>query len=234
MKSPNSFHLLLFLILPLQIFAAVPDSLITVKEQLLEQLNRIERIESNIVTPDDLDIYRSRIEQLRDNHNRIKDRLFDCNELWDLWDSFRRCDDRIQEHIAEWERRNQRKTLINKMNRYSHSMDSLLTIGQGFASRKSADSVRSVKNRADDKWGEVTALKASSENEFEQDTLKSLYKHIESVRGQIQDLSDKERMKAKDILLLAAAVIAAVAMILTLVRSITLTKKTKETPSIEI
>ncbi|MBP5327294.1 MAG: hypothetical protein J6Y98_05220 [Bacteroidales bacterium] len=236
MKKLYAAIILIMLIVPLPTMAEIPDSLDVVKVKLSELLKGIEMCEKSIVTSVDLDFYNSRLEQLRDSRKRLQSTypLSDYDELWNLVARFDNCDRRISERVAEWERKRQCIILIEKMNGYSHSMDSLLEAGKEYASRKSADSVISIKRRADDLWSNLVSLRASAEKEFEGDTLKALYKHVEDVRGEIQDLSEKEKIKVRDILLVVAAVVAAVAMLLTLVRSFSITKKSKETPSIEI
>lgn len=228
--------LLMLLLLPLLSKASIPDSLAVVSDKLNELLRNIEQCDRNIITSDDLALYSSRLEQLRDSRNRLQASypLSDYDELWNLVARFDYCDKCISERVAEWEKKRQRMALIDKMNGFSLSFDSLLALGEEYVSRKSADSVRSIKLRADDQWQQVDKLKSSSEDEFEGDSLKALYKHVEYVRAKIQDLPEKERVKVRDILLVAAALVAALAMILTLVRSISISKKSKETPSIEI
>lgn len=217
-------------------FGAIPDSLLAVKERLNVLLQDIENCERVITTPDDLEFYNSRLTQLRDSRNRMQAQypLSDHDELWILVTRFDNCDNRIRASVESWKAMRQHKVLVDKMNGFAKVFDSLLSIGNEYASRKSADSVRGVKLRADDQWGKVEGLKSTSDQDFETDTLKAIYKHIETVRAQIQDLSDKEKMKLKDILLIVAASAAAVAMILTFVRSIVITRKSNKTPSIEI
>lgn len=232
--------LMLFFVLGLTIprgaEAAVPDSLMFVRDKLNELVNGIEQCEKVIVTPDDLEFYHNRLEQLRDGRNRLQSQypLSDYDELWNLVARFDNCDKRIAEHVAELDKKKARLVLIDKMNGYAHSFDSLLSFGKQYASRKSADSVRSVKLRAEDQWSKVNELKSSTSEGFDGDTLESIYKHIEKVRAEIQDLSDKEKMSPRELVLIIAVIVAALAMVLTLVRSITITKKSKNTPSIEI
>ena len=228
--------LLSILLVPHHVQASIPDSLTVVSDKLNELIRNIEQCDRNIITSDDLALYSSRLEQLRDSRNRLQTLypLSDYDELWNLAARFDYCDRNITERVADWEKKKQRLLLIDKMNTLSLSFDSLLSLGQDYASRKSADSVRSIKLRADDQWGKVDKLKSSAEDDFEADSLKALYKHVEYVRAKIQDLPEKEPVKPRDILLVAAALVAAVAMILTLIRSISISKKSKETPSIEI
>ena len=236
MKKIFRLSLLLMLLVPFLSKASIPDSLTVVSDKLNELIRNIEQCDRNIITSDDLALYSSRLEQLRDCRNRLQTLypLSDYDELWNLAARFDYCDRNITERVADWEKKKQRLLLIDKMNTLSLSFDSLLSLGQDYASRKSADSVRSIKLRADDQWGKVDKLKSSAEDDFEADSLKALYKHVEYVRAMIQDLPEKEPVKPRDILLVAAALVAAVAMILTLIRSISISKKSKETPSIEI
>ena len=236
MKKIFRLSLLLMLLVPFLSKASIPDSLTVVSDKLNELIRNIEQCDRNIITSDDLALYSSRLEQLRDCRNRLQTLypLSDYDELWNLAARFDYCDRNITERVADWEKKKQRLLLIDKMNTLSLSFDSLLSLGQDYASRKSADSVRSIKLRADDQWGKVDKLKSSAEDDFEADSLKALYKHVEYVRAKIQDLPEKEPVKPRDILLVAAALVAAVAMILTLIRSISISKKSKETPSIEI
>lgn len=222
--------------LPIQVLAAVPDSLAVVQEKLEELLGAIERCEQTVVTPDDLEFNSSTLERLRDSRNRIQASypLSDYDELWTLLMRFDNCDKRIAERVAQWEKSNRELAIIDKMNSFCRSFDSLLSIGEGYAAHKAADSVRSIKLRADDQWSRVNALKATAEEEFEHDPLSALYGHVEGVRGKIQDLSEKEKIKPRDLLLVGAALVAALAMILTLARSIKMSKKTKESSAIEI
>ena len=236
MKKIFRLSLLLMLLVPFLSKASIPDSLTVVSDKLNELIRNIEQCDRNIITSDDLALYSSRLEQLRDSRNRLQTLypLSDYDELWNLAARFDYCDRNITERVADWEKKKQCLLLIDKMNTLSLSFDSLLSLGQDYASRKSADSVRSIKLRADDQWGKVDKLKSSAEDDFEADSLKALYKHVEYVRAKIQDLPEKEPVKPRDILLVAAALVAAVAMILTLIRSISISKKSKETPSIEI
>lgn len=236
MKKIFRLSLLLMLLVPFLSKASIPDSLTVVSDKLNELIRNIEQCDRNIITSDDLALYSSRLEQLRDCRNRLQTLypLSDYDELWNLAARFDYCDRNITERVADWEKKKQRLLLIDKMNTLSLSFDSLLSLGQDYASRKSADSVRSIKLRADDQWGKVDKLKSSAEDDFEADSLKALYKHVEYVRAMIQDLPEKEPVKPRDILLVAAALVAAVAMILTLIRSISISKKSKETPSVEI
>ena len=236
MKKIFRLSLLLMLLVPFLSKASIPDSLTVVSDKLNELIRNIEQCDRNIITSDDLALYSSRLEQLRDCRNRLQTLypLSDYDELWNLAARFDYCDRNITERVADWEKKKQRLLLIDKMNTLSLSFDSLLSLGQDYASRKSADSVRSIKLRADDQWGKVDKLKSSAEDDFEADSLKALYKHVEYVRAKIQDLPEKEPVKPRDILLVAAALVAAVAMILTLIRSISISKKSKETPSVEI
>lgn len=231
---------LLFLIVALfatvKAIGAIPDSLMDVKGRLEVLLQDMERCERLITTPDDLEFYNSKLMQLRDSRSRLQAQypLSDHDELWALVSRFDNCDNRIVARVSAWKGMRQRMVLIAKMNGFSRYFDSLLAVGNEYASRKSADSVRSVKLRADDQWVKVESLKASSEKEFETDSLDAIYKHIESVRAKIQELSEVEKMKIRDILLIVAAVVAAVTMILTFTRSILMTRKSNKTPSIEI
>lgn len=239
MKKIYTTLILLFLLMfltPLQAKTIVPDSLMVVRDKLVELLKGIEQCEQNIVTSDDLNFYDSRLEQLRDGRNRLLSTypLSDNDDLWALVTRFDNCDKRISERVVDWEKKRRLIVLTEWMTDYSHNFDSLLTVGEEYASRKSADSVKSVKLKADDQWKKVYDLKSTDEESFESDSLKSLYKHIESVRGKIQDLSEKEKMKARDILLLAGVIVTAVALLITLIRSIMISKKSKGTPSIEI
>lgn len=227
---------ILMMVAPLQAKAEVPDSLMAVRDKLNELLKGIEKCEQSIVTSDDLDFYNSRLEQLRDGRNRLLSAypLSDNDELWALVTRFDNCDKRISDRVVDWEKKKRLIVLADRMTVYSRTFDSLYKAGEEYASKKAADSVRSIKLKADDQWTKVYDLKSTDEEAFENDSLKALYKHVETVRGKIQELSEKERMKARDILLIVGVFIAAVAMTITVVRSFSITKKSKETPSIEI
>lgn len=236
MQRTSSFLLLLTLAISLHAQPSLPDSLLAVREKLEDILKGIEQCEQVIVTSDDLELRSSTLERLRDSRNRLQASypLSDYDDLWNILTRFDNCDKRIAERVTLWEQNNRRQTIIDKMKDFSHSFDSLLAVGEKYASHKDADSVKSIKLRADDQWNKVLSLKASAEDEFERDSLKAIYSRVERVRAQIQDLSEKEKMKPRDLLLVIAAVVAALAMLLTFTRSIKLTKKSKETPSIEI
>lgn len=216
--------------------AVLPDSLMAVEGRMVGLVKEIEQYERVITTPDEMEFFSPKLAQLRDSRQRMQTLypLSDHDELWSLVTRFDNCDRRILEKMKEWERRKQRIELDEKIAAYEHTMDSLLAKGREYAERKSADSVRSVKLRAEDQWQKVGALKASNAEEFDSEITRQRYKNIESARAQIQDLSEKEKLKVRDVILVVAAVVAAVAMLLTLARSISLTKKGKKTDTVEI
>lgn len=215
---------------------ALPDSLIEVRYRLENLLLDMQRCERDIVTPGDYSRYKYRIEQLRDTKDAIRSQypVSEHDELWSYISGFSECEERIEQKIAEWLKEEESYEVIEKMILFSRSFDSLYAKGSDYSVRKSVDSLRSVKKRAEDKWSEIGELKTKSGDIFEQDSVKALYKRIGKTKDKIQDLPEKEKMKVREILLVVAAIIAAVTMIITLIRSIMMTKKSKETPSIEI
>lgn len=214
---------LLGMIMPVvaQANSRVPDSLYNVQKQLNAIFVELVRCEREIKTPADFKRYESRIEQLEDIEMRLKNEypISQCDELWNYITLFDEHKQKIQDNVEEWKNEQVRLALLKYMNNYVSSFDTLLTVGKEYESKKSADSVRSIKQKAENKWEKVCELKSANKQLFETDSLKALYSRAEYIKEEIKLLSEKEKTKIRDILLVVAAVAGAATLIISLLAS---------------
>ena len=71
----------------------------------------------------------------------------------------------------------------------------------------------------ENKWEKVCELKSANKQLFETDSLKALYSRAEYIKEEIKLLSEKEKTKIRDILLVVAAVAGAATLIISLLAS---------------
>lgn len=210
--------LLFFLLMtPMALRASVPDSLMEAKGKLTEYVKEAQQLTMLIVAPSDMQVYSTDLNILQKKMSMLEQRwpqILENEELTRLYRKYQHCMDGLQPKMEAYTRRLLQDSLHREMHRLGPQMDTLLAQSTRFADKKMADSVRSVKQRANDIWVQVAALRERYASILNSDQeLKESISHVEYVKSQIMALSENEPTKPRDILLVVGVVVAALSMI---------------------
>lgn len=213
----RSLCICLLIALSFQAMSAVPDSLLEVRQKMILCLNDARDLSQAINTPSDLYNNETQLKLLETRMDNLKNRypeIFDNKELYRIFEQYNRCMDGIKRKVEA----NQSRLLLDSlrlvMEMLSPTFDSLLDVGIYYADHKYGDSVRMVKRKAEDLWQQTHTMHESNPSIFSSDEeLKDGYGHISYIKGEIADLSEKERIKIKDLIIVVGVAIAAVSMV---------------------
>lgn len=220
-----------------------PDSLRMIQGQFRDVARNVEKISQRIQTPEDAQLYefdindnKSKIDRLENEYPDIKD----DKKIVEYRRQIHECWKRIERNIQEYRHEQTLDSLQNVLSPWPARFDSLLAAGQRFSENKEADSVRQIKNyKATEWWNQISTMKSSYPEYFSEDEiLKTEYSQIEQTKNAIQELSEKEKVKLRDILLVAGVIVGVMTMVIGMVgsriREHKLQKKAEEMPPLEL
>ncbi|MBP5541768.1 MAG: hypothetical protein J6X88_08990 [Bacteroidales bacterium] len=218
------------------------DSIRAAESQLTAIVKEAHELSVLIVTPDDKERYSLDISLVEKRMSRLEQDypiVVTDEYLSQLYKQYLGAMKTIEDNLVRYRRGQVQDSLERIMARWSPRFDSLLVVGAGYAEKKEADSVRMVKSQADEWWTSIGETHRTYSDHFDADeTLRQHYQHIEETRGEIRNLSEKERIKLRDILLVGGVLVGVVAivggMLGAKIKSKKLLKKAQEIPSIEL
>jgi len=239
------FIVLMMLWLPSTVRAGEidPDSLSSIREQFNDCMRDAQRLSVRIVTPDDYKNYQIDLERLEDRMKRLRDTysdlLYTDKRIESADINYMELMKRIEGNVAEYRNQYLKDSMRTKMEEWRGTFDSLLTMGGGYAERKEADSVRTVKRRATELWGEVNGMRSANMDCFKSsDELETMYGELGNVQGKIQELSEKEKVKLRDILLVSGVIVGVLTMVIgtvgSRIREKKMRKKADEMPPLDL
>lgn len=237
------FGLFFFAVTAFTAQAASPtDSLRAAESQLTAIVKEAHELSVLITTPDEKERYSLDLSMLEKRMSRLEQdypMVVTDDYLSQLYKQYLGAMKTIEDNLMRFRRGQVQDSLQKVMARWSPRFDSLLSAGEAFVQKKEADSVRMVKSQADDWWMTITETHRTYSAHFDADeTLQQHYQHIEQTRGEIRNLSEKERIKLRDILLVGGVLVGVLAMVGGMlgakIKSKKLLKKAQETPSIEL
>lgn len=218
------------------------DSLLAAERQLNSIVIEARELSNLIATPDDqkqyttdLNLLAKRMERLEQDYPQI---LTD-DDLSQIYRLYLNAMQAIEDKLSHYRHEQILDSLQSAVGKWCPRFDSLLVDGQAYANKKEADSVRMVKSQAAEWWQRLVETHNMYADFFNSDDeLKQYYSHIDQQNTEIRNLSEKEKIQLKDILLVGgvlAAVLAVVGgMIGTYAKNKKLLKKAQETPTIEL
>ena len=220
-----------------------PDSLRSIQGEFKEVVDVAKQLSLQIKSPDDVKTYDFIIKDTKRKMEWLEglytDLTFKDDKISRYLKQYHDYLETIEEDQRQYQHDKTRDSIAEALDPYAWRFDSLLTAGQTFAADKSADSVRRIKEKARTWWGEICRLKDSNPDHFkENEDLREQYAELEQSYTAITDLSEQERMKLRDILLVAGVTIGVLTMIIGMVgsriRERKLQKKAEEMPPYEL
>jgi len=202
-----------------------------------------QQLYGKIVTPDDYKTYQIDLQRLGDRMGRLRDTysdlLYTDKRIESADIRYMEILKKIEENVAEYRNQYLKDSMMTKMSEWQVSLDSLLTIGSGYAEHKQADSVQGVKRKAAELWGEVNGMRSANMECFKSsEELEASYSKLSGVQGKIQELSEKEKVKIRDILLVAGVIIGVLTMLVgtvgSRIREKRMQKKTEDMQALDL
>lgn len=218
------------------------DSLRAAENQLTSIVKEAQKLGELINTPGDKALYDLDLSMMEKRMSRLEQdypMVVTDEYLSQLYKQYLGALKTIDDNLVRYRRGQVQDSLLKVMSVWPPRFDSLFSVGRVYAENKEADSVRMVKGQSDEWWMSINEAHRTYSDYFDSDeTLRRHIQHIEQTRTEIRNLSEKERIKLRDILLVGGVLVSVLAivggMIGNRIKSKKLLKKAQEMPSIEL
>lgn len=223
--------------------AVDPDSLSAIRGKFAGCVKEAQQLCGKISSPDDYEANRVPLKLLGDKMDRLRnnysDLLDDDKKVSEAVVRYEELRERIEDNVKKYQRQHTQDSLLDLLFEWQPRFDSLLAAGQVHVEHNEADSVREVKSKSDRWWAEVDGIRSTYLDYFKaDDELSSQYSRIKSTQNNIQELPIKEKVKLRDILLVAGVIVGVLTMVIGMVgsriREKKMLKKAGEVPPLEL
>ena len=220
-----------------------PDSLRVIQMEFKEMVQEAKNLSRQIQTPEDAKDLAFQISntegQMKSLESAYSNLIYKDKKILGFREQFSNYFETIAKNLQEYQHEKTRDSIEEVLALWPRRLDSLLQAGQSFVSDKEGDSVRHVKEKARTWWPEISRLKDYSPDFFKEDeNLKTQYTELEKTYTAITELPEPEKMKLRDILLVAGVIVGVLTMVIGMVssriRERKLQKKAEEMPPIEL
>lgn len=220
-----------------------PDSLRAIQMEFKEIAQEARNLSRQIQTPEDAKDYAFQIANtegmMKSLESTYSNLIYKDKTILGLREQFSNCFETIAKNLQEYRHEKTRDSIGEVLALWPGRLDSLLQAGQSFVAEKEGDSVRRVKEKARSWWPEISRLKDCNPDLFKEDeTLRNRYSELEKTYTAITELAEPEKLKLRDILLVAGVIVGVLTMVIGMVgsriRERKLQKKAEETPPLEL
>ena len=220
-----------------------PDSLSVIREKFAGCVKDAQKLCEKISSPDDYEANKIPLKILGDKmdglRNRYSDLLYEDKKVSEAVVRYEELRERIDGNVKKYQRQHTQDSLLDLLYEWQPRFDSLLAAGQVHVEHNEADSVREVKSKSDRWWAELDGIRSTYLDYFKaDDELSSQYSRIKSIQNNIQELPVKEKVKLRDILLVAGVIVGVLTMVIGMVssriREKKMLKKANEVPPLEL